>query len=446
MSFRFIYVPCPHTSDVLTDVLIDAMLGWNVDSRLSTITVDNCSTNDSMIGKIKAKLNVGCLLNGGSLLHMRCSAHILNLIVKIGLDVIKHAIDNVRESVVFWTASPKRIEKFEDVCRQMKVPYAKRLGLDCSTRWNSTYLMLKTALVYKSVFPRLKLFESQYKNVPSDKDWETAEDVCNRLELFYNVTQLFSGTKYPTANMYFPIICKVKLTLNEWVKSPNEVISTMAKNMLDKFNAYWNVIHKLMGVAAVLDPRYKMTFLDFYSPKVYPYDYDEQISSIKHLCYDLMEEYHIKKNNVNDLNKQECTLDGSITPRENFISFDDEYQSFLKKRKTTKVTSFRTELDLYLDEDVIVDNGQFDILLWWKVNGVKYPTLQTIARDILAIPVSTVASESAFSSSGRLVSPHRNRLHPKTIEALMCAQSWLSNEVEKGEFISFTSYFLLLRL
>ena len=31
MSFRFIYVPCPHTSDVLTDVLIDAMLGWNVD-------------------------------------------------------------------------------------------------------------------------------------------------------------------------------------------------------------------------------------------------------------------------------------------------------------------------------------------------------------------------------------------------------------------------------
>ena len=257
---------------------------------------------------------------------------------------------------------------------------------------------------------------------------------------------MFSGTKYPTANMYFPIICKVKLTLNEWVKSPNEVISTMAKNMLDKFNAYWNVIHKLMGVAAVLDPRYKMTFLDFYSPKVYPYDYDEQISSIKHLCYDLMEEYHIKKNNVNDLNKQECTLDGSITPRENFISFDDEYQSFLKKRKTTKVTSFRTELDLYLDEDVIVDNGQFDILLWWKVNGVKYPTLQTIARDILAIPVSTVASESAFSSSGRLVSPHRNRLHPKTIEVLMCAQSWLSNEVEKGEFISFISYFLLLIL
>ncbi|CAI9293866.1 unnamed protein product [Lactuca saligna] len=35
----------------------------------------------------------------------------------------------------------------------------------------------------------------------------------------------------------------------------------------------------------------------------------------------------------------------------------------------------------------------------------------------------------AFSTSGRLVCPHRNRLHPKTLEALMCAQSWLLNEI-----------------
>ena len=67
----------------------------------------------------------------------------------------------------------------------------------------------------------------------------------------------------------------------------------------------------------------------------------------------------------------------------------------------------------------------FDILNWWKANGPKYPTLQRIARDILAIPVSTVASESAFSTSGRLLSPHRSKLHPKTVEALMCAQNWL---------------------
>ena len=53
------------------------------------------------------------------------------------------------------------------------------------------------------------------------------------------------------------------MTLNEWLMSSNVVISTMAKSMVAKFDAYWNVIHKLMGVAVVLDPRYKMTLLWF---------------------------------------------------------------------------------------------------------------------------------------------------------------------------------------
>ena len=428
---------------MLTEVLIDAMLGWNVDSRLSAITVDNCSTNDSMIGKIKAKLSVDCLLNDGPLLHMCCAAHILNLIVRIGLDVIKHAIDNVRDNVVFWTASPKRIERFEDVCRQMKVPCTRRLGLDCPTRWNSTYLMLKTALAYKNVFPRLKLFESHYVLVLSEAEWETAKEVCDRLELFYNVTELFSGTRYPTANMFFPVICKIKMKLNEWLMSSNVVISTMAKSMVAKFDAYWNVIHKLMGVAAVLDPRYKMTLLHFYFPLVYPNDFSEQISNIQRLCYELVEEYYTRMYKETDI---ESAVHGAVTStsKGSSITIDSDYQLFVKRMKTNKTNSFRTELDHYLEEDVLPDNSQFDILLWWKLNGVKYPVLQTIARDILAIPVSTIASKFAFSSSGRLVSSHRNRLHPKMIEALMCAQSWLWSEIKKhdGKFISLIIYFL----
>ena len=64
------------------------------------------------------------------------------------------------------------------------------------------------------------------------------------------------------------------------------------------------------------------------------------------------------------------------------------------------------ELDHYLEDDLIPRTLDFDILAWWKANGPNYPTLQQIARDILAIPISTVALESAFSTSGRLLSPH----------------------------------------
>ncbi|KAH9685443.1 hypothetical protein KPL70_013956 [Citrus sinensis] len=60
-----------------------------------------------------------------------------------------------------------------------------------------------------------------------------------------------------------------------------------------------------------------------------------------------------------------------------------------------------TDVERYL-LDPIEDpsNDKLKILLWWKVNGSKYPILQKIARDILAIPVSTVASEFAFSTGG----------------------------------------------
>ena len=292
----------------------------------------------------------------------------------------------------------------------MKVPCTRILGLDCPTRWNSTYLMLKTAMAYKNVFPRLKLFESHYVLMLSEAKWETAKDVCDRLELFYNVTELFSGTRYPTANMFFPMICRIKMTLNEWLMSSNVVISTMAKSMVAKFDAYWNVIHKLMGVAAVLDPRYKMTLLHFYFPLVYPNEFSEQISNIKRLCYELVEEYYTRMYKETDT---ESAVHGTVTStsKGSSITIDSDYQLFVKRMKTNKTNSFRTELDHYLEEDVLPDKSQFDILLWWKLNGVKYPVLQTIARDVLAILVSNVASESVFSSSGRLVSPNRNRLH-----------------------------------
>ena len=73
----------------------------------------------------------------------------------------------------------------------------------------------------------------------------------------------------------------------------------------------------------------------------------------------------------------------------------------------------------------------------------RYPTLRKVARDIFAIPVTTVASESAFSMSGRIVDDHRSRLTSKMLEVLMCYQNWLRNKY-KGEkimhFLSLISY------
>ncbi|KAK3230151.1 hypothetical protein Dsin_002032 [Dipteronia sinensis] len=61
----------------------------------------------------------------------------------------------------------------------------------------------------------------------------------------------------------------------------------------------------------------------------------------------------------------------------------------------------------------------------WNNSLVKFPILSIIARDVFAIPVSTVASESAFSTNDRIPDPLRSLLTPKIVEGLILTGNWL---------------------
>ncbi|XP_020964317.1 zinc finger BED domain-containing protein RICESLEEPER 1-like [Arachis ipaensis] len=402
----FCYVPCPHTSEVLTETLMKILLEWNIDRKLSTVTLDNCSTNDAMIDGLLGRLDSSFLMLGGKLLHMHCCAHILNLIVKDGLSIVKESIEKIRSSVLYWTATQKRTETFVSWCAKTATSFTRKLVLDCPTRWNSTYLMLETALLYKAVFPRLRQKEPQYKTVPSNEEWELAKEICDRLKLFYDVTQLFFGSKFPTANLYFTLVCKIKVSLDEWEISTNPLIANMASNMKKKFDKYWDEIHGIMGVAAVLDPRYKMVGVEFQFEKMYPdpTECSKQVDRIHQLCNELVNEYTQKmSSDVSHVGVGVGVGTKELNESRNASLFGgDDYMVYLKRRKMTRSSYVNVKFDHYLEEEIHPPNDpNFNVLKWWKNNQMKFKVLAKIAKDIYAIPVSTIASESAFSTSGR---------------------------------------------
>ena len=92
-------------------------------------------------------------------------------------------------------------------------------------------------------------------------------------------------------------MCEIKLELSKWVECENDVVKNMALKMVEKYSKYWETIHGILGVAAVLDPRYKMTLIEYYFSKIYETDSWLMIEKIRTLYYDLLTEYQGKDNN-----------------------------------------------------------------------------------------------------------------------------------------------------
>ncbi|KAJ4702657.1 Zinc finger BED domain-containing protein [Melia azedarach] len=428
---RFMHVKLPHTGEVLCDTLFNTLMDFNMNRKVSALTVDNCSSNDRMVLFLLEKIDKSDLIMSGRLFHIRCTAHILNLIVEDGLFVISNTIVKVRDSVSYWRTTTKRREKFDEVARRLNISCTRELVLDCTTRWNSTYLMIVVALEYKAVFCRLKLLEIQYKSLPSEQEWELAQILANKLKPFYDVTEIFSGTKYPTSNLFFVHICEIRLSLDEWLGSSYEEIKKMATIMIEKFEKYWKDVHGILALATILDPRYKMKLIEYYFPMIYGDDSLFQIERVHNFCGDLIKDYESKLK-LREGSYSSSASSSSHSISHSLMSFSERQAErrlgFRNFVKSNVIEQKKTELQSYLDDGILVDFDNFDILSWWRVNQCQYPLLSKIARDILAIPVSTVNSESAFNAGGRVVSLHRRRLHPNTVEALMCTQSWLRQD------------------
>lgn len=382
----------------------------------------------------------------------------LNLLVQDGIDAIADVTQKVRETVKYVTLNPSRLDRFNNVVRDLGLPTHKGLILDIVTRWNSTFHMLSRALVFKSAFPVYKARDPCYDLLPSDDDWERAYEICKFLEIFNDTTRLFSGVNYPTSNLFFSEVWKIRKILDDMTSDTRPYMVLLVSKMREKFDKYWGEVNLLMAVGAVLDPRNKLKYLEFAFGKLYPTkkfpaprgEKDPKcVKEVKRVSSELFELYadYIAKG---DLENSGIGSNSNRDGLENSRAKDkirSEFENWAKEMTIAQPS--RNELDVYLEESIFLcGDDQFDALNWWKANSLKFPNLSKMARDILSIPVSTVASESTFSAAGRVIDEHRSSLLPDTVEALICAADWLRHEFGIGTkvkvFLCLISIFVLM--
>ncbi|KAK4382173.1 hypothetical protein Sango_2898000 [Sesamum angolense] len=97
---NFVHIPPPRRGLEIANAIWRCLEDWGIESKIHTISVDNAFANDSAIENLKIYVrNKRRLLCEGRLFHVRCCAHILNLIAQDGLSEIKQIVDVIRDSV-----------------------------------------------------------------------------------------------------------------------------------------------------------------------------------------------------------------------------------------------------------------------------------------------------------------------------------------------------------
>ncbi|ONI12896.1 hypothetical protein PRUPE_4G190100 [Prunus persica] len=276
--------------DTIGRAIATCLLEWGIDKVL-TVTVDNATSNDHAGTFLSKKVNNwnGSILKGENM-HMKYCAHILNLIVKEGLEDFHESITRIRNVARYVKYSLARSQKFKACAERVKISSHKAICLDVPTRWNSTYLMLEVAEKYQKAFEHLR------------------------------------GTRY----------------------------TIMAENMLKKYEKYWGSyqqINMYLFVVVLLDPRYKECYLQYYFSLLCGEDKTSKMTSkVRSKLNELCDQYKLLYHE-NVAHKDETHNPSEMEIDSNEVDFATAFTTgFMKLVEKTDGEEFKTEVDRYLIE------------------------------------------------------------------------------------------------
>ncbi|XP_050875967.1 zinc finger BED domain-containing protein RICESLEEPER 2-like [Lathyrus oleraceus] len=233
-----------HKGETIGRKLEDVLREWGL-RNVSTITVDNASSNDVAVAYLKKRVHIkNGLMGEADFFHMRCCAHILNLIVNDGLKEQDSSVSSIRNAVRFVRSSPQRALKFKECVEFSRITCRKHLCLDVSTRWNSTYMMLDAAEKFQTAFEKLEGEDVGYvewfgrHGPPCYTDWEKARAFVKFLKIFYEATKVFSSSQQVSLHTAYHQLSSVFGELQEASMNLNSDLASVGHEMKRKYDKY----------------------------------------------------------------------------------------------------------------------------------------------------------------------------------------------------------------
>ena len=402
------YIPSPHDALTIKNAVLKITDELNITSRLIGITTDNEAKMLAAVRKIKENLELP------NFQHYRCMAHILNLVVKAGLetDSISILIKKLRIFISTVRNSPKQMDKLKDYFKIESIPFKAPLP-DIVTRWNYTYYMLERAIEIKPFLNHLVTnLPVLTNNWPTSEEWSILNDLLDLLTPFALVTKVISASSYP-------MIGDVKwlfLGISNHLERPhdNYSLQDLINNMREVFNHYFDQINYSLHIPAFFDPRYKKSAYRRMAQ-------EDILRPIQTAMNDYREITPVTEDNtLQNLQHQFNNLSASET-RNYFQSLfmpDDQNQQSIR---------IENELEIYFSSNP----PSLDImpLEWWKIHSSEYPILSRMAKDYLTIMSTSVPCEQLFSIAGKQITQTRNRLNSDTTRACLCLKSWLEQKI-----------------
>lgn len=415
----------PDSDTALTHAIAACLGDWGIEDKLFTVTLDLTRANQCARENLRNLLPVkNSHILKGQLLVNSCYARTLRSLAQDALGSMRETIQKVRQSVKYVKTLDSHEERFIKLKQQLQVPSTKNLMIDDSTQWNTTYQMLVAASELKEVFYCLDTSDPDYVLTLSMEEWGQVEILCSYLKIFYEAANILTSPVYPTTNSFFDVVWKIYFDLLHAAVSQDLFVSTLTRPLLEKFTQYWEDCNLVLAIAVVMDPRFKMKFVEFSFSRIYGEDAEAWIKIVDQGLHDLYVDYvmlslpapMIEAGSEHLVKTEE--QDGLLSDDDGF-DFDVDISDIMGE------THVKSEIDQYLEESVLPRVQDFDVLGWWRVNRSKYPTLAKLASDVLSIPLTTVPPESVFELGERKMDSYLSSLRPKTLQALICAKDWL---------------------